>query len=157
MAATVASTMTAFEARIGYPPGDNRVDRPINESRLAAIDEMGEAISPDLVLLSWFVGEVNLPDIGNGWFVLSPLHRARIGSPYNLDVVLFASDGRGTTYAVPARKARPVLRIREVGEIAPGVFDGERVEVSAPHVRAFLAGLRDAARLFARTGGIADL
>jgi hypothetical protein len=38
-----------------------------------------------------------------------------------------------------------------------GVFDGERVNVSAPHLRAFLAGLRDAVRLFARRGKLADL
>ena len=109
------------------------------------------------MLFSRVVGEVRLADIGNGWFVLDPLGRARISSPYNVDVVLFASDGGGTTYAVPTGRAGPVLRIREVGEIAPGVFDGERVEVSAPHVRAFLAGLRDAVRLFARCGEIVDL
>lgn len=51
----------------------------------------------------------------------------------------------------------PVLRRREVGETAAGVFDGERVEESAPDLRAFLTGLHGAATAFARTGDIAGL
>lgn len=156
-AEAVASVMPSFEERMGYPPGDNRVGRQLDATRLALIDEMGQLFPPDLAMFARVVGEVSLPDIGNGWFVLSPLGRARIGPPYNVDVVLFAADGGRTTYAVPVRRSGPVLRLREVGETAPGVFGGERVDVSAPHLRGLLAGLLDAVRLFARTGGIADL
>jgi antitoxin YokJ len=152
----IASVMPMFEERMGYAPGDNWVGRPLDGIRLTEITEMGQLLPPDLALFSRLVGELSLPDVGNGWFVLNPLYRARIGPPYNVDIVLFASDGGGTTYALPVGKAGPVLRIQEVGETAPGVFDGERIEVCAPHLRAFLAGLRDAVRLFASTGGTAD-
>lgn len=87
MALTVASVMSTFEARMGYPP--------LAWGHLAAIDELGQALPTGLVLFSRVVGEVSLPDIGNGWFVLNPLGRGRISSPYNVDVVLFASDGGG--------------------------------------------------------------
>jgi hypothetical protein len=152
----VGSVLPTFEARVGYPPGDNRVGPPISAARLAAIEESLPMLPADLEMFCRVVGEVSLPDIGNGWFVLSPLSPARIGPPYNVDIVQFASDGGGTVYAVPVGESGPVLRLREVTEVA-GIYDGDRVHVSAPHLHAFLASLHDAVRLFARTGGIADL
>jgi len=40
-----------------------------------------------------------------------------VGPPYNVDIVRFASDGGGTTYAVPASQSGRVLRLRDVAEI----------------------------------------
>lgn len=157
MVELVASAMATFEATMGYPPGDNVVGSPLTASRLATIEEMGKALPSDLVTFSRVIGEVRLPDIGNGWFVLNPLVRSRIGHPYNVDVLLFASDGGGTTYAVPIGENGPVLRLREAAEIAPGVYDGERVVLSTPHLHAFLSGLCDAVGLFARAGKIGGL
>jgi hypothetical protein len=152
----VAAALSTFEARMGYPPGDNRVAVPLCAGRLAEIDEKLPRLHPDLVLLARVLGETWLPDIGNGWYLLSPLYQARVGPPYNVDVVLFAGDGGGTNYAIPVSEARPVLRLREVAEVA-GVYDGYRVDVTQRDLRSFMAGLRDAVRLFARNGGIADL
>ena len=157
MTQAIASVMSGFEARMGYPPDDNRIGGQLNEQLRTEVDKFGTLFPPDLATFSRVVGEVSLPDIGNGWFVLNPLKSARIGYPYNVDVVLFASDGGGAMYAVPTEKAGPVLRLREVGQTASEAFDGERVEVCALHLRAFLAGLRDAIKLFACTGNIADL
>lgn len=155
--AAVGSVLATFQARMGYPPGDNRVGPPISSTGLRAIEESLPLLPADLAAFCRVVGEVSLPDMGNGWFVLSPLYEARIARPYNVDIVGFTSDGGGTVYAVPVGKPGPVLRLREVPEVAAGVYGGNRVQVSAPHLRAFLAGLRDAVRLFALTGHIADL
>jgi hypothetical protein len=129
--------LPTFQARMGYPPGENRVGPPITAAGLAAIEESLPPISGDLQAFCGIVGEVSLPDIGNGWFVLSPLYPGRIGPPYNMDVAQFASDGGGTVYAVPVGRSGPVLRLREVAQVAD-VYDGGRVHVSAPHLRASL-------------------
>lgn len=152
----VAAAMSTFEARMGYPPGDNRVAVALSAGRLAEIDEKLPRLHRDLVLLARVLGETRLPDIGNGWYLLSPMYQARVSAPYDVDIVLFASDGGGTNYAVPVGEAGPVLRLREVAEVA-GVYDGHRVDVTQRDLRSFMAGLRDAVRLFAHNGGIADL
>jgi hypothetical protein len=157
VAEVVGSVMPTFEERMGYPPGNNPVGPPMSSARFAEIAESVPLLPADLELFCQIVGEVSLPDIGNGWFLLKPFCRKRIGPPYNIDIVEFASDGGGTIYALPAGGPGPVLRLREVGEIAPGVFDGHGVYVLAPALRAFLANLRDLFRLFAATGSVTDL
>jgi hypothetical protein len=153
VADVVGSLLANFEQRMGYPAGDNHLGPAISPARIAAIEESVPQLPADLVTFAQVVGEVSLPDIDNGWFVLSPLYPGRVGPPYDLDVVQFASDGGGTVYAVPAGDARPVLRIREVRELAPGVFDGVGVEESAPDLLSFSDEMRDAISRYERAHG----
>lgn len=111
------------------------------------------------------IGEVSLPDIGNGYFIHSPrlvLEHARdggvrrIGPPFDVGVLAFASDGGGALYVLPAAEAGPVYRLRDCA-LLDGVADARGVETVADDLQEFLQRLKLAAETFMSTGNLTDL
>jgi hypothetical protein len=110
--------------------------------------------------------------VANGLFIHRPalvrgLHEA--GEPRAIDLdgsvvdaLVFASDGGGTTCAVPAPRGKPVYRPSN-GAIVDGVYTGDVVDgrgsygVAAADLTGFLVGLRDAVVAFTDTGEVRDL
>ncbi|TYC20177.1 hypothetical protein [Micromonospora sp. MP36] len=153
--------LPGFEVCCGYPADRHTVGGPAREEELASLVGM----HPPDDLLVWYgqVRDVNLPDIGNGYFLHEPGLVARrdvtsVRGRFTADVVVFASDGGGTLFAVEAVTGSPVYRL-PVGEIAAGVYRSEdpRFDVVAENLAGFLDRLRDAVGLFATTGTVCDL
>lgn len=74
LSATLAELVATFEDRFGYPPGVNRV-RPTDLQDRVFADELGRDMLTSASVAAFYqvVGEVEMPDIGNGYF----LHPAR--------------------------------------------------------------------------------
>lgn len=166
LAQAVGSVLSGFEDRYGYPPGDNGFDDPDepNAARLAAI---GSAVPLDLLDLYAVTGAVSLPDVGNGLFVHGPGLVAdafnadelrRVVGRHSSDVIVFASDGGGTLYALCSPAGSPVYRL-PAGSVVAGVYvsDSPAFDVVAPDLAGFLARFREVVERFAMTGEIADL
>lgn len=153
--------LPGFEVRFGYPPGRHTIGGPAAEEELASL--AGTRLSGDLRLWYGQVREVSLPDIGNGYFIHDPGLVARrevtsIRGRFTADVVVFASDGGGTLFAVGAVTGSPVYRL-PAGEIVAGVYrsDDPRFDVVATNLTEFLDRIRDTVEVFAATGAPGDL
>src|SRR5262245_38333485 len=161
-----AVVVAEFEDRYGFPPGANVVEDTDkgDAARLAAI---GAAIPADLIQLYTVIGGVSLPDVGNGIFVHHPglvadaytaQELQHITGRHQADVVVFASDGGGTVYALASPTGSPVYRLPPDRVIA-GTYESDSPEfdVIATDLASFLARLRHAVESFAETGAIVDL
>ncbi|MFE9694354.1 hypothetical protein [Micromonospora sp. NPDC005806] len=153
--------LPGFEVRCGYPPGRHVVGGPAGEEELASL--AGMRLSDDL--LAWYrqVREVSLPDIGNGYLIHEPgLVACRevtsIRGRFAADVVVFASDGGGTLFAVETVTGAPVYRLPP-DEVVAGVYHGgdPRFDVVAENLTSFLDRLRGEIEVFAATGAAGDL
>ncbi|GAA4561436.1 hypothetical protein GCM10023176_00010 [Micromonospora coerulea] len=154
----VASAVLDFEERYGYPPGENAVSEPdmTAAARLAAVHP---AIPADLVDLYAKVGAVDLPNIGNGFFLhtasgVADAHESRdlwhVRGRHDADVVVFASDGGGTQYGLATPEGSPVYRLPPDLVLA-GIYTSEnpRFDVAAPDLSTFLDRLLQAVKTFA--------
>jgi hypothetical protein len=166
MRAAVDAVVHDFEARFGFPAGDNLVEEPDGAARerLAAIRP---AVPHDLVVLHSVVGEVNLTDVGNGLFLHSAAqvvehHESawlrRVSGRHAAEVVVFASDGGGTLYALASPAGSPVYRLPP-DEVLHGVYESRNplFEAAAPDLAGFLDRALEAVRVFAATGMPTDL
>lgn len=162
----VDSILAGFEDRYGFPPGGNVVADP-DELGCARLAATGSAIPADLLILYATVGAVNLPDVGNGLF----LHSAalvtnayetrelwRIAGRHQADVIVFASDGSGTLYALASPTGSPVYRL-PAGLVIGGIYDSDdpQFDIVAVDLAGFLGRLRQAVEQFAASGHIVDL
>ncbi len=154
----VASAVLDFEDRYGYPPGENIVSEPdaIAAARLAAVRP---AIPADLVDLYAAVGAVDLPDIGNGFFLHTASHVAHahqlrdlwhVRGRHDVDVVVFASDGGGTQYALATPAGSRIYRLPP-DLVLDGIYSSEdqRFDMAAPDLSTFLDRLLQAVKTFA--------
>jgi hypothetical protein len=132
-----ADLLPRFEARFGYEAGENTIGEPASASVLAAA-----AAHPALpqALLDFYgtIGEVSLPDVGNGYFIHSlalvlaeldsddPFVVRRIPGDHDDEVVVFGSDGGGTRYALAARTGPPVYRLDSDGGVDHGLYRFDR-------------------------------
>ena len=80
----------------------------------------------------------------------------RIGPPVDAGVLVFASDGGGALYVIPAAKAGPVYRLRDY-VIRDGVADARYAQIAAGDLQEFLQRLRLAVQTFTSTGNLTDL
>ncbi|MEH1169684.1 hypothetical protein V6V47_30330 [Micromonospora sp. CPCC 205539] len=159
--ACLGRLLPGFEVRFGYPPDRHTIGDPAGEEELASL--AGLRLPGDL--LEWYgqVREVSLPDIGNRYFIHEPglvAHRqvTMVRGSFTADVVVFASDGGGTLFAVGAVTGSPVYRL-PAGEIVAGIYrsDDPRFGVVAENLTGFLDRLRDAVEVFATMGAAGSL
>ncbi|PWU45051.1 hypothetical protein DLE60_28895 [Micromonospora globispora] len=154
----VASAVLDFEDSYGYPPGANTVSGP-DTTATALIAAVRPAIPAALVELYAAVGAVDLPDIGNGFFLrrasdVAHAHEARdlwhVRGCHDADVVVFASDGGGTQYALATPAGSPVYRLPP-DLVLDGIYTSEdpRFDVAAPDLSTFLDRLFQAVKMFA--------
>ncbi|MGI5170067.1 hypothetical protein ACQEU3_37520 [Spirillospora sp. CA-253888] len=141
--------MARFEDTFGYPPGDNRIRDPDPGSA----ERRG--LPPPLATFYQVIGEVALPDIGNGHFVHAAgavLCQLREEGPVRVadgvDGVVFASNGGGILYAIDAAGAvhRSHVASRD-GDFAPIATD----------LAEYLDRLREVVAEFVATGDPGDL
>ncbi|MGW2625338.1 hypothetical protein [Micromonospora taraxaci] len=161
VSACLARLLPGFEVRFGYPPGRHAIGGPAGEEELASLAN----VCPPGDLLAWYrqVREVSLPDVGNGVFIHDPGLVARrevtaVRGRCAADVVVFASDGGGTLFAIEAVSGSPVYRL-PAGEVVAGVYrsDNQRFAVVSEDLAGFLNRQRDAVELFVATGAAVDL
>jgi hypothetical protein len=162
----VDSVVAGFENGYGYPPQGNVVEDP-DERGVARLAAAGSAIPEDLLNLYATVGAMHLPDVGNGLFVHSAalvadayesLELWRIDGRHHTEVIVFASDGGGTRYALASPTGSPVYRL-PAGRVLGGVYDSDdpRFDIVAADLAGFLGGFRHAVEQFAATGRSVDL
>lgn len=166
VAPVLADFVRTFEQRFGFEPGTNELRPPASEDELAALAALGTAAARDLAALYENTGEVSLPDVGNGYFIHPPdaVMRdrtdflRRIGPPWDVDVLLFGSDGGGALYVLPLAEAGPVYRLRDCAVVA-GVADPRSAEaqIAARDLQDFLRRLREAVSEYASTGDLTSL
>jgi hypothetical protein len=163
--AVLAGLLGTFGQRFGFEPGANAVGPPASGEAVASLAALRPAPARDLLIFYENIGEVSLPDVGNGYFIHSPrlvLEHAqageprRIGPPVDVDVLAFASDGGGALYTLPAAAAGPVFRLRDY-VLRDGVADARDVQIVAGDLLAFLDRLKLAIEIFASTGNLTDL
>jgi len=160
------STIAGLEANapslLGYPvgEGDNVVTDPTGAPLPADLPR-------GLAAMYREIGEVSLPDIGNGYFVHPPSYLTESvarGLPVGADtavlagpVTTFGSDGGGTLYCVPA--ASDAVWALPAGEIVNGVYRGGMAapRLIAASVEEFLDRLLDDAATFVESGQSAGL
>ncbi len=163
--ATVGELLGAFRQRFGFEPGINQLGPAASEQVMTSLAALQPTPAQDLLAFYQNVGEVSLPDVGNGYFIHPPalvrqhaqageLHR--IGSPVDVEVLVFASDGGGALYALPAAEAGPVYRLRDCAP-RDGVAGARGVQVVAEDLQAFLQSLKLAVETFTSTGNLTDL
>ncbi|MFC1410833.1 hypothetical protein ACEZCY_16055 [Streptacidiphilus sp. N1-12] len=106
--AALAELVQSFQARHGFPPGENVVSRATEESH-EATDALVELtpIPSDLTTMYWVIDEVSLPDIGSGYFVHPAATVASHFREYGAiqiegeePALVFASDGGGHLLAL---------------------------------------------------------
>jgi len=157
--------LETFQSRFGFEPGHNQLGPPAAEQALALLQAIVPRPAADLIDFYRCIGQVSLPDIGNGYFIhpadlvarqAADAEPRRIGPPHELDVLVFGSDGGGALYAVPAAKPGPVYRLRECS-IKDGIAIAGDIQVVAVDYRTFLQRLEIAVETFAATGHPADL
>jgi hypothetical protein len=171
---TLGRLLLEFEERFGYPPADNTISAPDDEAGLAEVEHLVVSLgmSRDLLDMYDVIGAVNLPDVGNGYFIHSPRlvvstysaaePRAVSGSSYTGEVLIFASDGGGTLYALSAAIPASIYRLPP-GEIHGGTYTGHHTGTPgaytdvADDLKSFLNALRDTIEAFAATGTIRGL
>lgn len=165
VSAVLAELLGTFSQRFGFEPGVNAVGPPASGEASASLAVLQPAPARDLLVFYENIGEVSLPDVGNGYFIHSPrlvIEHARdgglrrIGPPFDVGVLAFASDGGGALYVLPAAEAGPVYRLRDCA-LLDGVADAQGVETVAGDLQEFLQRLRLAAETFTGTGSLTDL
>lgn len=163
--AALAELLGTFSQRFGFEPDVNAVGPPASGEAVASLAALRPAPARDLLVFYENIGEVSLPDVGNGYFIHSPRlvidgvrngGLRRIGPPFGADILPFASDGGGGLYALPAAEAGPVYRLRDFA-LVDGVADTQVVETAASDLQEFLHRLRAAVEVFASTGSLTDL
>lgn len=163
--ASLAELPGTFRQRFGFEPGANAVGPPASREAVASLAALRPAPAPDLLAFYESIGEVSLPDVGNGYFIHSPhlvIQHAqageprRIGPPLDVGVLVFASDGGGALYVLPAAQAGPVYRLRDY-VLREGVADARDVQIAADGLQAFLQRLKLAVQTFTSTGNLTDL
>lgn len=70
--AEVAGLLETFESRFGFEPGLNQLGPPAAEQALASLRAIVPRRAADLIDFYHWIGQVSLPDVGNGYFI----HRA---------------------------------------------------------------------------------
>jgi len=157
--------LATFGERFGFDPGANAVRPPAAAEAVASLAALRPAPARDLLTFYENIGEVSLPDVGNGYFIHAPRlvveqaragNPRRIGPPVDVDVLAFAGDGGGALYALPAAKAGPVYRLRDY-VLRDGVAEARDVQIVAGDLRAFLQRLKLAVETFTSTGNLTDL
>lgn len=143
-------------ARFSYP-----VPADANFVRDAAVEPVvGAGIPPDLAEFYGEIGEVSLPDIGNGFFIHSAATlpaAAETGLPVAVTtpavgvVATFGSDGGGGLFCMAVRDG--AIYHLPSGEVLAGVYDGEPRMV-ATDLDGFLERLLRAVRAFVASGDI---
>ncbi|WP_145926759.1 hypothetical protein [Amycolatopsis orientalis] len=149
MSSLCAEFERRFEARFGYPPGENQV-RLAGDDRddLRLLAELGCATE----LLDFYavVKEVSLPDLGVGTFVHSARHvltglrgtmPTLLGGATEDSIVVFGSDGGGALFALSA-SGRGVYRLRG-GAFVADTYDADQTGVTtvAPDLHRFLGAV----------------
>lgn len=161
----VGRLLETFQSRFGFQPGMNQLGPPAAEQGLASLQAIVPCPAGDLIDFYRRVGQVSLPDVGNGYFIhpadlvvrqAADGEPRRIGPPHELDVLVFGSDGGGALYAVPAAKPGPVYRLRECA-IKDGTALAGDIQIIAVDYRTFLQRLEIAVETFAATGDLVDL
>jgi hypothetical protein len=161
----VDQLLQTFQSRFGFEPGTNQLGPPATEQALASLQAIVPRPAADLIDFYRWIGQVSLPDVGNGYFIhpadLVARQAAggeprRIGPPHELDILVFGSDGGGALYAVPAAKPGPVYRLREYS-INNGIALAGNIKIIAVDYRTFLQRLQTAVDTFVATGHPADL
>ncbi|RFS82098.1 hypothetical protein D0T12_28020 [Actinomadura spongiicola] len=101
--------LTGFEDSLGYPPGDNHIREP--DLHVVGSPRLRE-LPPALAAFYQVIGEVVLPDIGNGHFVhaaedvLDQLREeGAVDVCDGVGAVVFASNGGGVLYAIDSTGA----------------------------------------------------
>ncbi|MFD6423911.1 hypothetical protein [Streptomyces sp. NPDC060198] len=150
----VGAMLLTFEETHGFAPGDNRVRVADEDDRRAARDVAREPLaSGDLLTFYESVGEVALPDVGNGYFVhparellrrLSEEGAVFVPEADDPHGVVIGSDGGGGLFV--ADRGGAVHRTRTA---SPGGSEFDRV---ADDLQEFLELLRAAVVRFAETG-----
>ena len=157
--------LETFQSRFGFEPGRNRLGPPAAEQALASLQAIVPRPAADLIDFYRCIGQVSLPDVGNGYFIhpadlvarqAADGEPRRIGPPHELDVLVFGSDGGGALYAVPAAKPGPVYQLRECS-IKDGIAIAGDIQIVAVDYRIFLQRLEIAVETFTATGHPADL
>jgi hypothetical protein len=165
VSAILTEFLASFRQRFGFEPGTNGLGPPASREALASLAAIRPPPAHDLLALYRNVGEVSLPDVGNGYFIHSPRlviqqkqngEPRRIGPPFDVDVLAFASDGGGALYALPAAAAGPVYRLRDCA-IRDGVADARGGRIVAKDLQEFLQRLEIAVKTYAGTGKPTDL
>jgi hypothetical protein len=161
----VAELLGTFRQRYGFGPGPHTVGPPASREAVASLAELRPGPGRDLLVFYEVIGEVSMPDVGNGYFIDSPglvIGRAAelrsIEPPLGIDVLAFASEGGGALYVLPATKAGPVYRLRNCA-IRDGVASARHgdIQIVAGDLRAFLERLKFAVETFAKSGSLTDL
>ncbi|MBQ0897722.1 hypothetical protein KBX37_32520 [Micromonospora sp. U56] len=158
---SVASAVVDFEVHYGYPPGENAVREP-DTTAAARLAAARPVIPGDLLDLYATVAAVDLPDIGNGFFLhaasdVADGHESRdlwrVRGRHDADVVVFASDGGGTQYGLATPAGSPVYRLPP-DLVLGGIYTSEspRFDVAAPDLSTFLDHLLQAVKTFAASG-----
>lgn len=140
IASAVGSMISTFEEMYGYEPGANEV-RVASEEQLRAVRDYGRELLRFKDLLTFYesIGEVVLPDVGNGFFVRSArdaLHRlAEEGtSPHSGSRRTTRDGDRIERWGHPLRH-RPGRRDSPLSDRVPGrcgVRQGRRRLAAAP-------------------------
>ena len=165
VAVKVDQLLETFQSRFGLEPGRNQLGPPAPEQALASLQAIVPRPAADLIDFHRCIGQVSLPDVGNGYFIhpadlvarqAADGEPRRIGPPHELDVLVFGSDGGGALYAVPAAKPGPVYRLREC-RIKNGIAIAGDIQIVAVDYRTFLQRLEIAVETFTATGHPADL
>jgi hypothetical protein len=163
--AQVDQLLETFQSRFGFEPGLNQLGPPAADQALASLQAIVPRPAADLIDFYRRIGQVSLPDVGNGYFIhpadlvarqATAGEPGRIGPPHELDVLVFGSDGGGALYAVPAAKPGPVYRLRECS-VKDGIALAADIQIIAADYRTFLRRLEIAVETFAATGHLADL
>jgi hypothetical protein len=161
--AILAELLSTFRQRFGFEAGTNELGSPASEEAVASLAALQPAPARDLLTLYRNVGEVSLPDVGNGYFIHSPSlvisqrgEPHRIGPPFDVDVLVFASDGGGALYALPAAEAGPVYRLRDCA-IWDGLAGAGEIQTVAKDLQEFLQHLETAVSTYTRTGDLTEL
>ncbi|MFI6304944.1 hypothetical protein ACIBCH_23980 [Amycolatopsis thailandensis] len=139
-----------FEARFGYPPGENRVFVADGDDS-GDLEELAKLGAP-AELLDFFVHvrEVSLPDLGNGVFVHSARHvltgllgalPTRLVGVAEERITVLGSDGGGSLFALSAGGGQ-VYRLRG-GAFLDGAYEAghQGTTVVANDLREFLDGI----------------
>ncbi|MFE2316503.1 hypothetical protein ACFXC8_25800 [Streptomyces sp. NPDC059441] len=155
----VNSMMSTFEETYGYEPGTNEV-RVAGEEDLRAAHDYGREVLGFEDLLTFYesIGEVVLPDVGNGYFIHSArdvLHRLAEEGPVFVPEaddphgMVIASNGGGVLYVADWGGA--IHRSRSAS------LDDAEFDKLADDLPQFLDHIRRCVVSFVETGATGDL